>query len=442
MITHRFFGFLFLVLASSLLGQANSSLPPDYYAEPDNLPFDEDVIEKGTEAGWHWTEFRFTSLIYQGEPIRIRALFAIPDSASATNKVPLILATHGKFGFVRPMTPEGKADPRYWSAVTDFVKAGYAVMFFEWEPTFAIKAGASPPEHPRFSTYGKLDYSKDWRLPGNDFKDSLYYQVVMAGKRALTWALQQPEIDSSKVGVWGASFGGIFSSLLAAVDPRITAANPVVYTARFGLNEESYNRLPKEWTDAQVADFQARFDSEFLLKKRSVPILYSVSTNDKPFSILKANEGFAAMQEPKHFLIAPNYGHNFWNFPQTIRFFDFALRGKGERPKIGGLDVKKGSPGITASIPTNAQTVEFYYTPEIPQEGTIERERNQPFSWTWIKVEGRPEPDGTFRADWTLPENPAQSINRIHVFALVKSSGGVMESSPILTLPIAAPPQS
>lgn len=67
--------------------------PSDYYAEPASLPFDEEPIEKRQEAGWHWTEFRFTSLVYHGEPIRIHAIFAAPDLATADNKAPLIIST-------------------------------------------------------------------------------------------------------------------------------------------------------------------------------------------------------------------------------------------------------------------------------------------------------------------------------------------------------------
>ena len=65
----------------------------EYFAEPANLPFDEEVQEQKQEDGWHWTEFRYTSLIYQGEPIRIHAIYAVPNDASATHKVPVILAT-------------------------------------------------------------------------------------------------------------------------------------------------------------------------------------------------------------------------------------------------------------------------------------------------------------------------------------------------------------
>ena len=58
----------------------------------------------------------------------------------------------------------------------------------------------------------------------NDMKDSLSYQVVMAARRAITWLQARPEVDGARIGVTGASYGGVFSSMIAGIDPRIAAA--------------------------------------------------------------------------------------------------------------------------------------------------------------------------------------------------------------------------
>lgn len=83
-----------------------------YFAEPNDLPYDEETLAEKQVDGWHWRQFRYTSLVYGGEPIRIHAVYAAPDQADAAHPVPAILMTHGIFGAVRG------GDPRYWSAVT------------------------------------------------------------------------------------------------------------------------------------------------------------------------------------------------------------------------------------------------------------------------------------------------------------------------------------
>src|SRR5690242_1605902 len=56
--------------------RADEAIPSDYFAEPANLPYDEEVQAEKQETGWHWKEFRYTSLVYQGVPIRIHAIYA------------------------------------------------------------------------------------------------------------------------------------------------------------------------------------------------------------------------------------------------------------------------------------------------------------------------------------------------------------------------------
>src|SRR4051812_17499957 len=69
-----------------------------YFAQPQGLPFDEKTLHEKQADGFHWTEFRYTSLMYDGAPIRVHAVYAQPDSATAQHKAPAILMTHGVFG--------------------------------------------------------------------------------------------------------------------------------------------------------------------------------------------------------------------------------------------------------------------------------------------------------------------------------------------------------
>ena len=369
--------------------------PPDYFAEP-QIPFDEEIQEQKQEEGWHWTEFRYTSMVVQGEPTRVHAVYAVPDGADAGHRVPAILATHGIFGYVRD-------NGRYWSAVTTFVKAGYAVLFFDWYPDFAANFKPKTPDEPKhFTTFGKLDYLHPWtnyNLPGDDFKDSLYYQVAMAAKRGITWLQAKPEVDGAKLGATGASYGGILSSMIAGIDPRLKAVQPCVYAAGFGPNEEAYNTMNLE--PATLATWKSRFDSQVLLAHRSVPILHTVGSNDPTFLLTKAASTFAAMQPPKAMLIGPNQGHGYWDVDQGVLFFNSILKGLYPRPTLVDLKVTPAGRQLNVSVQATGDAprkVEFFVTEIFELDPDKEPAALRSDVWKWVGVDGKDDGKGQLHA--------------------------------------------
>lgn len=401
---------LLTALALALVGlpaigdeAAPAVVPADYFAEPADLPFDEEFIEAGQEDGWHWREFRYTSIVYQGEPIRIHAIYALPDGADAVHKVPGIIATHGADTGIR-----GKAGSWYWNALKTLVPKGYAVLFYDWDPKPSTDWDPAKPDMvKRFTTYGRLDFVRaNSFVRDDDFRASLHYQAMMAARRGVTWLAAQPEVEAEKIGAWGASYGGIFTSMLAGIEPRLAAANPEVYTSDFGPQEESYNMLPGNWTQAEVQAWRARFDSFETLKARKLPILYTVGANDPTFRLSKAVRVFAAMNEPKHLLIGPNEAHGYWDLPQTVLFFDAALKGKMARPVVRLERAEIVGREVAASAQVTAEgtpKVEFFWATAFEPDPVRGQEALTSDTWRWRAVEGVRGDDGTYAARWSLP---------------------------------------
>ena len=299
-------------------------------------------------------------------------------------------------------------------------------------------AGAAEPN---YATFGALDYSKDWYQSGNDWRDCIYYQAMMAGKRAVSWVLARPEVDASRIGVTGASFGGIFSSLLAAIDLRIRAVAPTVYAAGFGPDEPSYNNLsPKKFTPEQVQAWRARFDSELLLSKRTapIPILYLVSTNDHAFTILKTARHYLALPEPKQLVISPNQGHNFLNFQQTVLFFGQEFLGKGMRPHIGEIALSERDGGWTVSVKADPADVEFFYALEPLPDLTVRADHRVELSkWEWIRLAAVHAESQMHTATLTLSAEARAQTRAVHLFACARNAGGLEACSSVFTLLLA-----
>jgi dienelactone hydrolase len=54
--------------------------------------------------------------------------------------------------------------------------------------------------------------------------DKLLCQIVFDHKQAIDWVESRPELDASRIGVFGVSMGGIKGALISALDPRIGAS--------------------------------------------------------------------------------------------------------------------------------------------------------------------------------------------------------------------------
>ncbi len=395
---------LLAILLLALMAHAEEpAVPADYFAEPADLPYDVQVIETKQEQGWRWTEFLYTSLVYKGQPVRVHAVYAVPDGVDAAHKAPAIIATHGADTGTR-----GTAASWYWPVIRTFATAGYCTLFYDWDFKPTPDYDPNKPDVPRrFTHYGALNFARTgyWSKE-NDFKDSLHYQVMVAAKRGVSWLLAQPEVDGEKLGAFGSSYGGIFSSMLYGIDPRVKAVNPQVYTSDFGLKEEAYNMLPGGWTEADARAWRARFDSYLSLAKRPGPILYTVGANDPTFRLTKAMRIFAAMPANKHFLIGPNEGHGYWNLPQTVLFFDEVLKGKGSRPAINDVTVTIDGREAVASAAVRGEApgkLEFFVTTSY--EIDPDRGPTGPTSdtWKWVAVPAVKGADGRYTARWSLP---------------------------------------
>jgi hypothetical protein len=68
----------------------------------------------------------------------------------------------------------------------------------------------------RQNSYKKIGYLKN--------TNQIMRQIIFDHKQAIDWIESRPELDASRIGVFGVSMGGIKSALISALDPRIRAS--------------------------------------------------------------------------------------------------------------------------------------------------------------------------------------------------------------------------
>ncbi|HEY5970955.1 MAG TPA: alpha/beta fold hydrolase [Pseudoxanthomonas sp.] len=257
-----------------------------------------------------------------GKPRTIPAFYykpvkAGPAKASAGAKVPVIINIHGG--------PEAQAFPSF-SPNNQFLanELGVAVLV---------------P-----NVRGSSGYGKSYLLLDNAEKREDSVKDIGA---LLDWIAQQPELDASRVGVSGGSYGGymVLASLMHYPD-RIRAGVDLVGISHFGTflnNTESYRRDLRraEYGDERDPAMKAVFDRISPLngaKRITSPLFVAQGRNDPRVPYTEAEQIVKAVRgngQPVWFLMYNDEGHGFkkkansdYFGAATIRFWQEHLLGE------------------------------------------------------------------------------------------------------------------
>ena len=133
--------------------------------------------------------------------VNAEAVFAVPASATAQNRVPLVVIQHGIGSY--PERNFGVPDPSdaYHAYARELVKAGFAVV-----APFNLRS----VEHR--NRIERLCRLADMTLPGIE---------LVRMQRLLDEAVADPRIDPNRVGMWGLSLGGLATMFWTPLEPRI-----------------------------------------------------------------------------------------------------------------------------------------------------------------------------------------------------------------------------
>ncbi len=169
------------------------------------------------------------------KPRMIPAFYYKPQNANG--KTPVIISIHGG--------PEGQARPGFSSTYQYLVnELGIAVLV---------------PNVRGSSGYGKTYLALD-----NGFKREESVKDIGA---LLDWIAQQPELDATRVGVTGGSYGGFMTlATLCMYNDRIRAAVDVVGISNFVTFLESTSEYRRDLRRVEYGDERDPKMREFLLK--------------------------------------------------------------------------------------------------------------------------------------------------------------------------------
>ena len=334
-------------------------------------PLDVEVVEEWIEEGIVCRYVIYTVGTFKGAKARVAAFYTFPEGMV---KGPAFVWSHG--GGQRAERERGHY----------FARQGFATVDINWGGREIVEGieqntdwgAVDPSQGPRFYPGALRDSTKLNLLPDEHTIDSVvsprngnWFLLTFAGRRAITFLEQQPEVDPEKIGFTGYSMGGNITSY-CAIDERLKAVAPMVGGSGFntrdfpGLPDSGQARVHKEHSGL----FAATIESQSYYEQVKCPVLMLSASNDfhaifervyNCMEVLPHDDWRASMLMHYNHSLGPEQ----WIL--LNRWFDLYLKGEGEElPKtamstlavVGDVAVFTVTPDQVKEI----EIVEVYYS--------------------------------------------------------------------------------
>ena len=340
--------------------------------DPWKEPLESETLAEWEEDGVILRVVRFRIGIFKGQPARLAAVYGYPKGQQ---KLPGLLQIHGGGQY-------GDANACLANA-----KRGYATISIAWAGRISSSKYRVNPEGVQLFWNAKTDdpdyrLTTDWGLvdgyhapsrnQGNQFpsakpaewtldgvespRNSGWFLCAVAARRAITFLEQQPEVDASRLGVYGHSMGGKLT-VLTAPDSRVKAAAP------------SCGGISDRYNDSSL--FCDTLGDDVSLAQITCPIFFLSPSNDFHGRIGDLPKAIDEIKS-KEWRVTCSPHHNHQDTPPyevaTLLWFDEHLKGTFTTPDTPKTTLSlKGSNGIPTlavsvddSMPIHS--IDVYYT--------------------------------------------------------------------------------
>ena len=333
-------------------------------------PLETEVLKEWEKDGVVCRVVRYQVGVFKGVPSRIAAFYAFPKGGT---KLPALLEMHG-----------GGQSASLNSVVT-YAKRGYAGLSINWggnKMTLGQETWSGPQ-----TDWGKLDATHppqrnkvnhfagpltpdDYTLDGVESpRNSNWFLVLMAARRALTFLQQQPEVDPARLGVFGHSMGGKLTTDLAGIDPRVKAAVPSCGGSGDVL--QSQTELPGCSKTKPAAMELACVSDNAYIPRIQCPILWLSPTNDFHAHIDNMAWNWGNLPDDRvRFSISPHLNHRHTDEHAITQYlwFEEHLKGAFKMPRTPQLTLNLKTPDgvpLLTLTPDDSQPVrrvDIYYS--------------------------------------------------------------------------------
>ena len=261
----------------------------------------------------------YDGLDFEGSPTRVHAWVGIPAGASVANPVPAVVLVHGGGGTSFKTWVE-KWNERGYAAISMGLEGQADIAATQVQKDAGEAVGNwlkhAMPGPSRVGIYGDSDapLTDQW----------MYHSVAntILGN-SLIRAL--PEVDASKVGIMGVSWGGIITSTVIGIDSRYAFAVP---TYGCGHLYDAQNLYGDHLGDNTL--YREVWDPMVRIANATVPTLWYSWPGDFHFPMDNQAYTYHGASGPRMVSLVPGMGHGHgaaWNRPESYDFADSVISG-------------------------------------------------------------------------------------------------------------------
>ena len=362
---------LLLLSASFLAAQTGGKIisPPELWKDydPNKGDFKEELISEKTQDGIINRD-TYISAYVLGEEIRVYCRYSVKNGAK---KAPGLLVVHGWMGAANP-------DKK-------FVVDGWAVMAHD----YCGKTGDRPryTKYPQTLKHGNMDSKvagpvRSQKLDGTEITDPtqtsdyIWYAIQ---SRVLSYLEQQKEVDRTRIGATGYSYGGTLMWHLGT-DPRVKAV-----VAHFGIGYNEYYRNKQVWMyntpyveppkSSGEKIYLASIASEAYVPYMTAATLFLNGSNDHHGGHERGLESFKMFKSgvPWSFAIQARGHHDTDKIEHDAKFWldKYVLGKEVNWPEQPRSEIKLNAEGVPELIimpaqPEKVRKVEMFYALKNP----------------------------------------------------------------------------
>ncbi len=202
---------------------------------------------------------------YEGKPTRVFAWVGLPAGASASSKVPGMVLVHGGGGTAF----------RTWVKLWN--DRGYAAIAMDTCGHLPLPLDTDAKPWPSHEWSGPAGWG-DFGNLDKAVTDQWTYHAVASVILGHSLLRSMEEVDDSRIGLTGISWGGYLTNIVAGVDNRFRFAAPV-YGCGF-LGESNWRSTFRVMGEEKARKWLTLWDPAQFLCFTKMPVLFCNGTND------------------------------------------------------------------------------------------------------------------------------------------------------------------